>query len=113
MLTLGFGLGLLHALDADHIMAISSLATASRGNQKPWTLSAMILFCSRWALGHGGILLALTTLFIFAKIELPGYVPQLAEKLIGLMLLFIGGWIIYQNINYIMISAIPKFQLRV
>ena len=95
MLTLGFGLGLLHALDADHIMAISSLATASRGNQKPWTLSAMILFCSRWALGHGGILLALTTLFIFAKIELPGYVPQLAEKLIGLMLLFIGGWIIH------------------
>lgn len=94
ILTIGFGLGLLHALDADHIMAISSLATSNSSERERCSVLRTAGFCMRWALGHGSILLALATLFIFARIELPEFVPQLAEKLIGLLLIFLGGWII-------------------
>lgn len=94
VLTLGFGLGLLHALDADHIMAVSSLAIANTGDRNRWSVLRTAGFCMRWALGHGSILLALAALFIFARIELPHFVPQLAEKLIGLLLICLGGWII-------------------
>jgi high-affinity nickel permease len=65
ILTLGFGLGLLHALDADHIMAITSLASGQDSeNQKTWSISRMVGFCIRWAIGHAAVLLALATLFI-------------------------------------------------
>jgi len=93
ILSLGFSLGLLHALDADHIMAISSMSTANTGNRSGWSVLRTVGFCMRWALGHGSIILALAALFIFARIELPHFVPQLAEKLIGLLLIFMGGWI--------------------
>jgi len=94
ILALGFGLGLLHALDADHIMAISSMATANSDDRKSWLVSVTLKFCMRWAIGHSSILLALTALFIFARFELPEFVPQLAEKIIGILLIFLGCWII-------------------
>jgi nickel/cobalt exporter len=95
ILTLGFGLGLLHALDADHIMAISSMATGNNYAQTTGSVKPMIGFCARWAIGHAAVLLALATLFIFAKFELPSLVPQLAEKLIGILLIGLGCWILW------------------
>ena len=100
ILSLGFGLGLLHALDADHIMAVSSLASTNGKDKKNWSGRSMLWFCTRWAVGHGAILLSLAILFIFAKIELPAIVPYLAEKLIGCLLIGIGfwiGWNIFRN----------------
>lgn len=100
VLTLGFGLGLLHALDADHIMAISSMASGQNNGpnaqqQSVWSTSRMIGFCARWAVGHAAVLLALATLFIFAKFELPTIVPWLAEKFIGILLISLGCWVLW------------------
>ena len=95
ILSLGFGLGLLHALDADHIMAVSSLATTNSEDKNTWSGRKMLWFCTRWAMGHGATLLSLTILFVFAKIELPPIAPFLAEKLIGCLLIGLGFWIIW------------------
>jgi nickel/cobalt exporter len=96
VLTLGLGLGLLHALDADHIMAISSMASGQNSrHQSVWSIGRMIGFCVRWAVGHAAILLALATLFIFAKFELPAIVLSLAEKFIGVLLMGLGCWILW------------------
>jgi nickel/cobalt exporter len=100
ILTLGFGLGLLHALDADHIMAISSLASGQNNgqdsqNKNTWSIGRMVGFCIRWAIGHAVVLLSLAGLFIFAKFELPAVVPLLAEKLIGVLLISLGCWILW------------------
>ncbi len=94
ILALGFGLGLLHALDADHIMAISSMATPSNSRNR-WSIRTMLGFCFRWALGHSAILLSLSLLLLFARLELPAAIPLLAEKLIGLFLIGIGTWILW------------------
>ncbi|WP_444994949.1 HoxN/HupN/NixA family nickel/cobalt transporter [Aliikangiella sp. IMCC44359] len=84
LLVLGFGLGMLHALDADHVMAVSSLS-----NQKP-SLFRTIYFSAHWSIGHGGILLACAILLYGMGIIIPEELQSLAESLIGIFLIVIG-----------------------
>lgn len=103
LLSLGFGLGMLHALDADHIMAVSSMASAKADSEFSRSRRAivrnMIWFCIRWAAGHGATILAISFLFIFTHAELPQIVPDIAEKLIGILLIGIGLWILFSLYN--------------
>ncbi len=55
----------------------------------------MLGFCGRWALGHGAVLIALALTFLLLKLELPAIVPAIAEKMIGILLIGIGGWILF------------------
>ena len=96
LLTLGFSLGLLHALDADHIMAVSSLASANNGGDRRRLVRRMLGYCCRWAFGHGAIILSLGLLFILTRIELPASAALLAEKLVSVVLITLGGWIFWQ-----------------
>lgn len=100
ILALGFGLGLLHALDADHIMAISSLASGQNNGNNNGAIRRLVGFCARWAIGHATVLIALTMLFIFARFELPAVIPLLAEKLIGILLIGLGCWILWTLRNH-------------
>ena len=95
IMTLGFGLGLLHALDADHIMAVSVLASANGQNAKAWSIRRMLRFCCAWAFGHGAVLFSLALLLVFAEVELPTIIADFAEKLIGVFLIILGGWVLY------------------
>ncbi len=94
-MTLGFWLGLLHALDADHIMAVSVLASADGQNAKAWSIRRMLRFCCAWAFGHGAVLFSLALLLVFAEVELPTIIADFAEKLIGVFLITLGGWVLY------------------
>ena len=47
-----FALGLVHALDADHVMAVSVFATRGHGTAQGVRAGL------RWSLGHGLVLLA-------------------------------------------------------
>ncbi len=97
LLSLGFGLGLLHALDADHIMAVSTLASSqSSENTNQRRYSKTLFFCLQWAIGHGGILLLLGSLVIFAGVHIPDYVSLYAEKMVGVILVALGLWIFWQ-----------------
>ena len=58
LLLTGLGLGLLHALDADHVMAVSALS-----NRKP-SLQRTLKFSANWAIGHGSVLIMLGLLFL-------------------------------------------------
>lgn len=96
ILSLGFGLGLLHALDADHIMAVSTLSSSSKKATNQRTRLQTVKFCLQWAIGHGGILLALGTLVIFAGISIPESISTYAEKAVGVILIALGLWIFWQ-----------------
>ncbi len=95
LLSLGFGLGLLHALDADHIMAVSSLAYSKDGSvrRSRWQT---VHFCIQWAIGHGGILLLLAVLVLSTGVAIPAQVSFLAEKAVGVILIALGVWIFWQ-----------------
>ena len=84
ILFLGFGLGAMHALDADHVMALLVL-----NNQK--TRLRRIASCSAyWAIGHGGVLLFCGVLLFVFGVLIPEPLQWLAEFSVGLMLLGLG-----------------------
>jgi sulfite exporter TauE/SafE len=84
LLVTGLGLGLLHALDADHVMAVSALS-----NRKP-SLKRTLKFSANWALGHGSVLILLGLLFFGLGIALPEAIQQLAESSVGILLIALG-----------------------
>ena len=90
ILSLAFGLGLLHALDADHIMAVSGLAA-----RRP-SLRNSLRFCLRWAIGHGLTLLLIGGSVFLLGMAIPSRFSAIAEGLVGVMLIAIGLWILWE-----------------
>mgnify|MGYP002713000170 CR=1 FL=1 len=89
ILTLAFGLGLLHALDADHIMAVSGLACTRPG------LRTSLGFCARWAVGHGLTLLTIGGAVLLLGMAIPKDLSHLAEQMVGVVLIAIGLWVLW------------------
>lgn len=87
LLLLGFGLGLTHALDADHIMAVTSLASREPG----WRRT--LRFCGAWAIGHGLTLLTVGTVVLALGWHLHAALYGTAERLVGAVLIALGLWL--------------------
>ena len=76
-LAIAFLLGLRHASDPDHLVAVTSLVAADDGDtRKAARLGAW------WGLGHAAALLVLGMPLIVFKSELPGWLEG-AEKAVG------------------------------
>lgn len=84
MLLVGIGLGLRHALDADHVVVVSTLLERERS---AWR-AARIAAC--WGAGHTAAFLCLGLLIVHFRVPLPELFEQLAELLVGVMLLYLG-----------------------
>jgi len=84
LLSLGFLLGLKHALDADHVAAILTIATENR----TFWRSSLIGFC--WGVGHTVILLVVGTAVLLFKLTIPSAWAKLFEIAVGLMLVGLG-----------------------
>jgi high-affinity nickel permease len=84
LLSLGFLLGLKHALDADHVAAILTIATENR----TFWRSSLIGFC--WGLGHTVILLIVGTAVLLFKLTIPSAWAKLFEVAVGVMLVGLG-----------------------
>ena len=94
ILFMAFGLGMLHALDADHIIAISGLS-CQRLDRKD-----SLYFCMRWAFGHGGALLIIGGAVMFLGMAIPDDMSAIAENIVGIVLILIGLmvlWDIYRQ----------------
>ncbi|VUD58959.1 hypothetical protein TDB9533_02555 [Thalassocella blandensis] len=83
--TMGFGLGMLHAFDPDHLAAVGGLSVGTT-QQSCWK------FAFFWSLGHGTILLLIAVLFFLVGIVIPSQVSMAAEHFVAFMLVFIGVW---------------------
>lgn len=90
ILLLGFGLGLVHALDADHIMAVSVLCNRRAG------VPETILCSSSWALGHGSALCASGLLLFAFGWSIPESVQLLADASVGVLLILMGVFCIFR-----------------
>jgi len=89
-LALGFGLGLVHAFDADHVMALSVFAARGRG------AADGIRAGLRWALGHGLVLIAFGLGLLFLGRALPPDLALLAERGVGLVMIVLGIWVWFE-----------------
>ncbi len=85
VLILGAMLGVRHALEADHIAAVASLATRARSSREILKVSAA------WGLGHAGTLLIFGSLVIALGATLSDRLSRVLELGVGLMLLVLGA----------------------
>lgn len=85
ILGLGFVLGLRHALDTDHIVAVSTVL-ARRPSVRA---SGMIGFS--WGLGHTLVLLLVGAVVLALRVEIPESVALAAEFGVGVMLVVLGS----------------------
>ena len=90
-LGIAFLLGLRHASDPDHLVAVTSLVAAEDGDAgKAATLGAW------WGAGHAAALLAIGVPLIAFKTELPAWLESVAEKAIGIVILLLAARVIYK-----------------
>ena len=84
-LGIAFLLGLRHASDPDHLVAVTSLVAAEDGDtRKAARLGAW------WGIGHAGALVVLGIPLIVFKTELPAWLESGAEKAIGIVILVLA-----------------------
>ena len=84
VLALGFILGIKHAIEPDHVIAVSTIASKSK---KIWHASLAGVF---WGIGHTATLFIIGIILILMKGEIPEKWSMSLEFLVGIMLVYLG-----------------------
>jgi ABC-type nickel/cobalt efflux system permease component RcnA len=90
ILALGFFLGMRHALDADHLAAVATLATRSR------TFGHAVLQGVAWGTGHTLTLMLFGGAVLVLGLALPERAVQALELAVGVMLVALGSDVLYR-----------------
>jgi len=86
---LGSLLGMRHALEPDHLAAVSTLVTRERGGWRAALLGAW------WGVGHTTALLAVGFALIVLRAKLPADAAELFEFFVAVMLVALGARAVY------------------
>jgi ABC-type nickel/cobalt efflux system permease component RcnA len=91
MLVLGFGflLGLKHATEADHLVAVTTIVSEQRSVRRSAVVGAL------WGLGHTASLFAAGVVLIMLRVTIPARVATALELCVALMIIFLGTRILY------------------
>jgi len=85
VLALGLFLGMRHATDADHVVAMTTLVTRQRNTRAAALLGAL------WGAGHGLTLLVVGGVIILLGLVVPPRLGLALELGVGLMLIVLGA----------------------
>ena len=85
ILVLGFLLGMRHATDADHVIAVTTIVTRQRGVGKAGLIGVL------WGLGHTFTIFIVGAAIILFKVEIPPRAGLTMELAVGLMLILLGA----------------------
>ncbi len=88
---LGLILGIKHALDADHVIAVSTIVSEHQ------SLKWASLIGAFWGLGHTSTLFVVGLLVIGLRLTIPARVALALEFLVALMLVFLGVSILWRS----------------
>ena len=84
ILAVGFILGMRHATDADHVIAVSTIVTREQKASRAAMVGAA------WGVGHTVTILAVGSILILFRITLPPRVGLSMELAMGVMLIVLG-----------------------
>ena len=90
---LGSLLGMRHALEPDHLAAVSTLITGERSHARAAWLGAC------WGLGHTLTLVAAGAALIFLRAEMPATASDAFELAVAVMLVGLGLRAVYQAVG--------------
>lgn len=88
VLFLGFLIGLRHALEADHVAAVASLASAER------SVGRIVAHGVIWGIGHTATLLAVGGTVVLLGVAMPERLANWLEVAVGVMLMGLGAWVL-------------------
>lgn len=83
-LLLGFGLGIKHAFEADHVIAVSTIVSEQKKPLKSALIGAF------WGIGHTTTLFVIGLAVLLFKISIPEGISSLLEFFVGIMLVGLG-----------------------
>ncbi len=92
-LALGFVLGVRHALDADHLAAVSTFVSQERNILRSSLVGAY------WGMGHTAALLFFGVAIAVFRIAVSPRLSQLLEFLVGCMLVFLGASVLVKLVK--------------
>jgi hypothetical protein len=84
IVVLGFLLGMRHATDPDHVIAVTTIVTRQRGIAKAGLIGAL------WGMGHTFTIFVVGSAIILFKVAIPPRVGLSMEFAVGLMLILLG-----------------------
>jgi hypothetical protein len=84
-LALALVLGLRHASDPDHLVAVTSIVTAEGGDHR-----RAVRLGAWWGLGHAAMLLGLGLPLIALESEVPAWLEGAAEKAVGIVIIVLA-----------------------
>jgi ABC-type nickel/cobalt efflux system permease component RcnA len=91
VLFVSFLLGLRHASDPDHLVAVTSLLSTRDGDVR-----SGVSLGAWWGFGHAATLLAVGTPLILLKTSMPAWLEGLAEKAVGAIILVLAARILWK-----------------
>src|SRR5215469_4753378 len=84
IIAIGFFLGMRHATDPDHVIAVSTIVTREHSVRRSALIGAA------WGVGHTLTILAVGGAIILFRITLPPRVGLAMELAVGVMLIILG-----------------------
>ncbi|MEE9573208.1 MAG: urease accessory protein UreH [Candidatus Neomarinimicrobiota bacterium] len=88
MLGLGFLLGLEHAFEPDHVVAVTSIISKHKNLKKASILGAI------WGIGHTTTLIIAGLIILTLKITIPETIALSLEFLVGIVIVLLGFFVI-------------------
>ncbi len=92
-LAVGFFIGMQHAFEADHVAAVTTLASDKTGIQRIARLGAV------WGMGHALTLAVFGGLVFGLKISLTAQLSATMELAVGVMLVMLGSRVLYRLVR--------------
>lgn len=90
-LSLGFTVGLMHAFDPDHLVAMSTMVSRERSIRRSSLLGAM------WGLGHTTSLALVGLAVLALQLTIPPSLSKGMELAVAMMIVALGGHLIWQS----------------
>lgn len=101
VLLVGLGLGVRHAIDADHVVVVSTLLTREPGVWRAARVAAL------WGVGHTIAFLGLGFLIVLAGLRVPAMFETAVDLVVGCMLLGLGALHLVRSLQPRRGEAIP------
>ena len=90
-LGVGFMLGLRHALEPDHVAAVSTFVSQERGLLRSCLRGAF------WGIGHTAALMGAGVAIVAFKVEVPRHFERSVDTVVALVLILLGGHVLLRS----------------
>ncbi len=88
ILLTGLGLGLVHSMDPDHVVAVSALLCNNK------SLSKSIASATVWGVGHSAVLFIIGLMILTLSVAIPEAVVHFFDAAAGVLLIVLGAYVL-------------------